>query len=85
MVPGARPVSIPLCCLKPVHPGGRLEEVVIFTSEYQGSRCIVGCAVGVSWEVIVFDNQDGMYIVRALLEHMVRTVKRSIQLRCLSS
>jgi hypothetical protein len=85
MVPGARPVSIPLCCLKPVHPSGHLEEAVIFTSEYQGSRCVVGCAVGASWEVIVFDDQDGMYIVRALPEHMVRTVKRSIQLGRLSS
>jgi hypothetical protein len=85
MVPGARPMSIPLCFLKPVHPGGRLEEAIIFAGEYEGLLCLVGYAVGPSWEVVIVDDHGCMYVVTAPPEHMVRTVKRSIQLGHLPS
>lgn len=85
MVPGARPMSIPLRFVKPVHPGGRPEEAIIFAGEYSGAVGVVGHAFGPSWEVVVFDDQDCMYFVEVPPEYMVRTVKRTIRLGGCSS
>ena len=79
MVPGARPTSIPLCFLKPVHPGGRAEEAIVFAGEYSGVIGVVGCADGPLWELASFDAQGCMYCVKVPPEHLVRTVKRRIR------
>ena len=79
MVPGARPISIPLSFLKPVQPGGAGEEAMIFAGEYSGVRGVVGDAQGPLWEMITFDTQECMYLVQVPPEHLVRTLKRTIQ------
>lgn len=80
MVPGARPISIPLRFLKPVRPGGLAEEAIVFAGEYSGALGVVVCAVGPLWELVVFDAQQCMSYIKVAPEHLVRTAKRKIRL-----
>jgi hypothetical protein len=80
MVPGARPISVPLSIVKPVQPGSAKEEAMIFAGEYSGVCGIVGHPHGLLWEMIVFDSEGCMYFVGVSPWYLVRTVKRTIQL-----
>jgi hypothetical protein len=80
MVPGARPVSIPVRFLEPARPGGVKEEVIVFAGEHSGALGVVACAVGPLWELVVFDAQRCMSYIKVAPEHLVRIAHHKIRL-----
>ena len=79
MVPGARPMSVPICFLKPVHPGGDGEEAIIIAGEHSGTLGIVGNTEGPLWDLLVFDGMGDMIVVTIRPENLVRTLKRKVR------